>query len=328
MSPPDAAPKRNETGLRRRVRLRQLELLAAMEHAPTLGRAARDVHLSQPAASKLLNTLATDLGVDLFQRRGRTLSPTAAGQALIRRASSLIGNLDQAQAELEAMRDGRIGSATIGAGTGACYVLVPSALALLLANAPDIAVAIREGPMRDLFAMLREGRLDMVVGRVDTTLIDRDLVLDDLYDPPMSIVAGPRHPLGQARQVSWPMLLDQEWILPEPGTPMRMGIESAFRRTGFRPRRCLVESSAVQANVALLGKRNMLWVLSSDIAAYFVAQGNMRILPVPKLQGAGPLAVVRLRDRMLSPAAARLIECVVAAAQRIPSSYKTRARKS
>lgn len=71
--------------LRRRLRLRQLELLAALDHAPTLSSAARAVHLSQPAASRLLNTAAADLGVELFERSGRSLLPTAAGRTLMRR---------------------------------------------------------------------------------------------------------------------------------------------------------------------------------------------------------------------------------------------------
>lgn len=92
--------------LRRRVRLRQLELLAALARAPTLSAAARAVNLSQPAASKLLNRLAADLGVALFERAGRTLRPTAAGQALLRRAAALIGDLDRAQDELGAIGRG------------------------------------------------------------------------------------------------------------------------------------------------------------------------------------------------------------------------------
>src|SRR5690349_6498568 len=75
--------------LRRRVRLRQLELLAALERAPTLSAAARETRLSQPAASKLLGALASDLSIELFEKSGRSLRPTAAGQALIRHAANL-----------------------------------------------------------------------------------------------------------------------------------------------------------------------------------------------------------------------------------------------
>jgi DNA-binding transcriptional LysR family regulator len=316
--------KRKPAPIRRRVRLRQLELLAALEHTPTLSAAAREVHVSQPAASRLLGTLAADLGIDLFSRAGRGLRPTAAGRALIRRAASLIGNLDRAQAELEAIRDGLMGSTTVGAGVGACYALLPRALSLLLSAAPNISVALREGPMEELLLLLRDGRLDMVVGRMASTLIDRDLVLDELYDPPMRIVAGPAHPLARARRIDWPRLLEEEWILPEAGTPMRAGIETMFRHARRRPTRCLVESSSIQTNVALLSERRMLWVLSADIAAHFAALGALKVLPLPKLRGPAALTVVHLRDRPLSPAALRLLDCLRRATRDVLLTYGER----
>lgn len=314
--------------LRRRVRLRQLELLAALDHAPTLSDAAREVRLSQPAASKLLGTLADDLAIDLFERAGRTLRPTAAGRALIRHAASLIGNLDRAQADLEAIGKGLIGVVALGAGVGACYALVPRALALLLEQAPGIAVTLREGPMEEMFAMLREGRLDLVVGRVEPAFVDRDFVLDALYDPPMQIVAGPRHPLVRGRNMSWDRLADQEWILPQDGTPMRAGIERVFRRVRRRPSRCMVESSSIQTNVSLMNARNMLWVLSAEIAEYFEGLGLLKVLSVESLEGPAALSVVRLRDRRLSPSAMRLMESMQAAARQLPDRHHAKAPRA
>jgi DNA-binding transcriptional LysR family regulator len=325
MSPkPRALPR--PSLLRRRVRLRQLELLAAFERARTLSAAARSVHLSQPAASKLLHALGADLGMQLFERAGRTLRPTAAGQALIRRAATVVGNLERTQAELEAIQGGQVGLAAIGAGMGASYVLVPKALVALLDEAPGLTVEVREGPMDELLALLRGGRLDMVVGRLDAALIERDLAIEELYDPPMCIVAGPRHSLARARRLAWSTLLAQEWILPQAGTPMRYGLEELFRRHRQRPTRCFVESSSIQTNVMLLGERDMLWVLSADIAVRLSELGLLRILPAGILRGPAPLAIVHLRDRALSPAALRVAGCLRQAGRPISQSYKGLAR--
>ena len=326
MSKSRVAAARGQT-LRRRVRLRQLELLAALDHATTLSQAAREVRLSQPAASKLLGTLAQDLSIELFERVGRTLRPTAAGRAMIRHAASLIGNLDRAQADLDAIEGGLIGVTALGAGIGACYVLVPRALSLLLEQAPGIAVTLREGPMEEMFSMLRDGRLDMVVGRVDSAFVDRDFVLDELYDPPIHIVAGPRHPLVKNRTVSWAMLADQEWILPQEGTPMRTGIERIFQRVRRRPARCMFESSSIQTNVSLLNARDMLWVLSADISDYFQRLGLLAVLPVESLCGPAALSAVRLRGRSLSQPAMRLLDCIHAAAQQLPGHHDGKPRK-
>lgn len=315
---PSNSPKSAQT-LRRRVRLRQLELLAALENAPTLSAAARAAGLSQPAASKLLGALSDDLAIDLFEKSGRSLRPTAAGRALIRHAANLIGNLDRAQAEIEAIESGLSGTVAVGAGIGACYVLMPRALSLLLDQAPGIVVTMREGAMEEHFAMLRDGRLDLVVGRVEPALVDRDFAMDELYDPAIHIVAGPQHPLVRTSSLSWTKLAEQDWILPQEGTPMRAGIERIFRRVKRRPVRCMIESSSIQTNVSLMNARDMLWVLSEDITAYFEVLGLLKRLPVETLRTTAALSAVRMRGRALSPPAARLMECLQASAREIAS---------
>ena len=149
------------------------------------------------------------------RRRAALCGRLPPGQALIRHAANLIGNLDRAQADIEAIEGGLSGTVAMGAGIGACYVLVPRALALLLDRAPDVAVTMREGAMEEHFAMLRDGRLELVVGRVEPALVDRDFLLSELYDPAVHIVAGPQHPLAKARSVSWASLVEQDWILPQ-----------------------------------------------------------------------------------------------------------------
>ena len=143
-------PRKQKARLLSRIRLSQLELLAAMARTQTLSAAAREVNLTQPAASRLLRALASDLNIDLFERVGRTLKPTAAGRTLVRRAAGLIADIDRTQQELEAIDGGLIGTASIGAGVSSCYVMVPRALTLLFAEAPRITVSVCEGSMDEL----------------------------------------------------------------------------------------------------------------------------------------------------------------------------------
>jgi len=307
-------PGSRRGALRRRINVRQLELLAALEHAPSLSAAAHEVHLSPPAASRLLNAASASLGVELFERAGRSLRATAAGRALIQTASRLIGDLDRAETDLAAIRDGRIGLTTLGAGVGACYALVPLALSMLLEEAPGIAVALREGSVEELLALLSDGRLDLAVGRIEPVQVSASFEVTRLYEPAVSIVAGPNHPLARRRRLSWSVLLEEKWILPQAGTPMRAWLEQAFRRAGGWPDGSTVESSSISANVMLLGKRNLVWPVSSDIAEGFVEAGMLRALRIGDLKSSGALVAVRSLARSLSPAAQRLLRCIRAAA--------------
>lgn len=318
-----SAPGKSRKRMRRAIRLAQLELLAAMETAPTLSAAARATRLAQPAASRLLSALAEDLNIELFERSGRTLRPTAAGRTLLRKASSFMAELDRLESELEAVDRGLVGIASLGTGVASSYVLVPKAVDLILKAEPRITVAVREGAMTELVAKLRDGTIDLLVGRLDHAGND-DLVIEDLYDPPMAIVCGPRHPLARRRAPEWGDVLRGPWILPEADTPMRAGVEALFRRQRQRPEECLIESSSIQFNVGLLNSHDLLWVVSADIARYFGALGLLRMLNVPLMRGPAPFIMAHLRHRRLSPAAERLSDCLRTAASAIDTRTSAR----
>lgn len=293
-----------------RLRLSQLELLAAMDRTQTLSAAAREVNLTQPAASRLLRELSSDLHVVLFDRIGRALRPTAAGRALIRKAVSLIADLDRTQQEIEAIDRGLIGTVSIGAGVSSCYVIVPTALKLLMDGSSQIAVSVHEGPMDGLLARLRAGQIDLLIGRFSRDQDMSDIKTQDLYRPNVVAVSGVRHPLVSRRSLQWDDLYDHPWILPEAGTAMRSAVEAHFRKQKRRPIRALVKSSSIQANVALLNTSQLIWVLSLDVAKYFAELGALRILKVEPLPPPGAFVLAQLNGRVLSPAAQKLADCL------------------
>jgi DNA-binding transcriptional LysR family regulator len=309
------SPRKPKARLLSRLRMSQIELLAAMQRTETLSAAAREVNLTQPAASRLLRTLAGDLNIDLFERVGRTLKPTTAGWTLVRRAAGLIADIDRTQQELEAIDGGLIGTASIGAGVSSCYVIVPRALTLLLNEAPRITVTVREGPMDELLGKLHTGQIDILVGRFNSGVQSSDITARELYRPAVRAVCGPHHPLGRKRAVTWNDLIEQPWILPENGTAMRSAAEAVFRKQRRRPERCLVESSSIQTNVALMNSSDLIWMLSADVAEYFHNLGALRLPNVPELAAPGAFVMAHLRGRSLSPAAQRLSDCLMKASR-------------
>ena len=304
------SPKTRRKHLISRLRLSQLELLAAMDRTETLSAAAREVNLTQPAASRLLRELSCDLHVVLFERIGRALRPTAAGRVLIRKAVGFIADLDRTQQEIEAIDGGLIGTVSVGAGVSSCYVIVPTALKLLMDDSSQIAVSLCEGPMDELLARLRAGQIDLLVGRFGRDQDMSDIKTQDLYRPSVVAVCGIRHPLVSRRSLQWDDLYEHPWIFLEAGTAMRSAVEAHFRKQRRRPIRALVESSSIQANVALLTTSQLIWVLSLDVAKYFAELGAVHILKLEPLPAPGAFVLARLNGRVLSPAAQKLADCL------------------
>jgi DNA-binding transcriptional LysR family regulator len=148
------------------------------------------------------------------------------------------------------------------------------------------------------------------VGRLDNTGRDRDLMVEDLYDPPMNLVAGTKHRLARKRDLKWEDAMQSAWILPEFGTPMRSAIENLFSKRRRRPENCLVESSSIQTNIGLLNSGELLWVLSNDIATYFQKLGLIQILALPATPGPSPFIAAYMRGRALSPAAEKFLDAL------------------
>jgi DNA-binding transcriptional LysR family regulator len=96
---------------------------------------------------------------------------------------------------------------------------------------------------------------------------------------------------------------------------MRSAAEALFRKQRRRPGRCLVESSSIQTNVALMNSSDLIWMLSADVAEYFQKLGAIRIPNVPELAAPGSFVMAHLRERSLSPAAQRLSACLVKASK-------------
>lgn len=310
--------------LKHSIRLPQLELLAAMEHAHTLTAAARAVGVPQPSASRLLRELEERAGIELFEKFGRTLRPTRSGRVLLNRAARLIADLDRLEEELDAVEKGLIGTVSIGAGVAPCFILVPRAIADLAQRIPKISVKLKEGRMEELTEELRAGRIDLVVGRIEGH--DNDLEYEALYDPPVKIVCGPNHPFSRRRNVPLNEAIDSQWLLPEEGTAMRRGIEALFRAEAAWPTECLIESSSVQANVALLNACELVWVLSADIATHFASTGQLHIVPVRSLRGPGPVLLTSLKGRKIAEPIRRMQQCLKSAAKSLTQAMQSTGR--
>ena len=101
-----------------RLKLRQLRLLVAVGQHGSIQSAARDLSISQPAATKMIQDLELDFEVKLFERTNRGVVPTVFGDALIRHGKLLfaqVSNAAQALDELNEGNDGRVGVGTLSA---------------------------------------------------------------------------------------------------------------------------------------------------------------------------------------------------------------------
>ena len=121
----------NETNwfLKARLKTRQLLLLVAIDDERNIHRAADLLHMTQPAASKQLKDLEDMLGVALFERHPRGMSPTSYGEAMIRHARMALTSLSQAHDDILALKSGLSGQVDVGMIMTPGITVVPKAIA-------------------------------------------------------------------------------------------------------------------------------------------------------------------------------------------------------
>ncbi|MFO1181179.1 LysR substrate-binding domain-containing protein [Ottowia sp.] len=206
--------------LARHARLRQLQLLLALQQGGSLVKAAASLDMSQSAATQALGELERVLGLRLFERHARGVRPTQAGQALIDAARGAMHELEDAAQTLAAIRLGASGALRLGAIPAASQAIVAPLVASFCVRQPQVQVDVHEGDGARLLSLLLGGGLDAVFCR-QPALLPQEWVFKPLLDDAAVFLAAPGHRWAHARRLALGRLADARWILPTASIAVR-----------------------------------------------------------------------------------------------------------
>ncbi len=275
-------PKFHDNFLLGRLKLRQLRLLTAIADEGTVLKGSQALNIAQPAATKSIKELEDALGVQLFDRSSRGVTPTDFGRVMIKHAKLILTQLRHAGEELQSLEEGLSGRVHVGTLLAASTSLLPRALARLRERRPGIAVTVDEGTIDRLMPGLRTGDIDVVLGRLPEYREREGLRQEVLYLDTVSIMVREGHPLTQRSGLKLADLIDQAWVMPPPQTSLRRQVDHAFRHEGLEPPNDVIESVSILTNHALLMNTDMLATMPHQVG---MGQAGLTALPVV-LEGA------------------------------------------
>ena len=291
-----------------RLKTRQLLLLAALDTHRNLGRAATAMHMSQPAATKLLQQVEDSMGVPLFIRQARGMAPTAAGEVLVRYAKQVLTDFGTARHEMAALQAGLSGVLRIGSVPGAVPELVAPSLIEYKRRHPKVAVSVMVETSNVMLAQLGRGEVDLMLGRLTPGNDAEAFDCTQLLGESQVVVARTGHPVFLNAAPSLAELLGWPWILQPAGSPQRGHFESALHQAGLHPRLDITETASTIVITALLEISDMLAVMPLSQANHYARHGLLRVVPLDLPVHVPPIYLVTRRDRMLSPAALAYVE--------------------
>jgi DNA-binding transcriptional LysR family regulator len=187
--------------------------------------AADNLGYTQSAISRQIAATESAAGSTLFDRGRRGVRLTAAGEALVRHAATVLAGVEAAQSELAGLRDRLAGRVAVGAFPTASAALVPRALAQLRADHPGIEAAIDEGSTPALLRRLRSGRIEVAVIAVGHGLPDydlRDMRQDVLSQGGLMVAVSEGHRLTRLARIRPADLATERWIVTD-GTDPQFG---------------------------------------------------------------------------------------------------------
>lgn len=296
--------------IRARLKTRQLLLLTTLAEEGNIHRAAQLLHMTQPAASKLLKDLEDALGVSLFERLPRGMRATLYGESMIRHANMVLASLGQAHDEITALKSGLFGQVNVGAITTPGIQLLPQVIARVKQAHPNLRIGIDIDTSPVLMERLAQGKLDIVIARLN---VEHDKALyhyEPLAEEPICALVRQDHPLLSAASLSLRDVATLEWIVPPADSVLRHRFELMFQEEGLAPPRDLLETSALLFLTKMLEEHDALAVLSRAVGEYFASHHPVALLPLEMKCKMDTYGVITRRDQLPAPAAKVLVRAL------------------
>jgi LysR family transcriptional regulator, transcription activator of glutamate synthase operon len=217
------------------VELRQLAYFDAIVREGGFTRAARRLHVAQPAISAQIKQLETELGVVLIQRGSRPVNLTQAGELFLTRAQRILGQVEEARAEMDELSSLVRGTVRIAATPVLGPVRLVDAMASFRRRYPGVGLTLRSGLVAELVGELDAGAVDVVVGPEDPGVRTGHRV-KWLGDEHLVLAVPAGHRLAAAGPVPLAAVRDEPFVCLPPGSGMYDLLAEAATAAGFEPR--------------------------------------------------------------------------------------------
>jgi DNA-binding transcriptional LysR family regulator len=214
------------------ITLTQLRSFLAVLHTGSVTAAADELVVTQPSVSAAVSALSRELGVELTQRVGRSIEPSAAGEAFAPFAADVIGLLDQGGRAAREAADAASTELRLGAVTTAGEHIVPPLIEAFSNQHPEIKLNLDVGNRTRVFERVRLHRSDVAIGGRPP---GEGVVGERFLDNPIVVITKPGDPLAERRSVPIKELGARPWLLREEGSGTRTMTEEILAQNDMNP---------------------------------------------------------------------------------------------
>jgi DNA-binding transcriptional LysR family regulator len=297
-----------------RLKLRDLHVFLTVAQQGSMGKAARQLSVSQPVISKAITDMEHMLKVRLLDRTPHGAEPTLYGRALAKWSLVVFDDLRQSVKEIEFLADPTAGALRIGMGSPMAAGLLPAVMDRLSRQHPRISFNVIELPTAATqYRELRERNVELIVGRMPRLIADEDIDAKILFHERLHVVAGVRNDWSRRRSIALTELAKEPWCLPPADNVPSSLIADAFRLSGLEVPSASVTCISFQLFISMLATGRYLSMFPSSVLHFAAKRLGIKALPIRlDQQRPWPVAISTLKKRTVSPVAKLFINCACA----------------
>ena len=244
----------------RHISLRQLEVLRTVAGAGSMARAAQLLHMTGPGVTQQVQQLERVLGAPVFDRIGRRLKLTVAGERVLSAATDVHVRIGHLAKEMDALKKADDGTLHLGILATGTHIL-PSLLADFRQRLPGVSVHMAVSSREELSRRLLEGEVDLALmgrgpeAKQDSVILPIDvLVHEPLAANPHVFIAWPGHPLAGERSIAPIELRHESVVQREPGSGTRAMLNAFLDLHRIVPRERITVTGNEMAKHAVMSQ--------------------------------------------------------------------------
>ena len=288
------------------IELRHLTHAIALAEHRNFARAAKALHMSQPALTRNIQALEERVGTPLFERMRSGVEPTDAGQLLLRRAKAILGQTDDLMREIGGLGTGDQAQIRLAAGPYAAGTIVGPAVAAMLNKQPGLRFTLMVDHWVDTIRKLRERRVDLALCEA-SVIRDPELEVIPLLRHPARPVVRHGHPILQSgvstmKQVmAWPVAITSRL----PPRILSKLVPASRSKGGFEP---AVHCEDIGLLKTLVRESDVVGLFPLAMVEDELTSGRMVALEVDEPWLATEFGLFHLKDRNLPHVAVEFID--------------------
>ncbi|MGO3804524.1 LysR family transcriptional regulator [Psychrobacter sp.] len=193
--------------------IKTLKSFMAVAKHQSFSEAARELYTVQPAISRQISSLETELGVVLFNRTSREVTITPAGEQLLKDGAVILALAEQAKIQVKRAHDGQIGTLNIAHLSSACLTFMTTLVRSYKEKFPHVHVSLFEMTVTEQIEAFNNDRIDIGFSRPLPSAIADDFISHNIYIDKLVAIVNQSHALADRQTIDLVQLKDEKFVI-------------------------------------------------------------------------------------------------------------------